>query len=212
MPRIVSLIASATEIVCALGLEDQFHPSYTRMVPAHHVVRIELVGCPDPNPTYARFFAPERNALPAGVEDIGTRYVSATQRELARWLAASRRFRTAAFASLEHITGARALLWELGQQLVPDFAGQAKEDAKRELQLVERALRDVELGGGKRPTAGLRALVDRQRVVGLADHVDTPTASRSVSTARSSTSSSRSMSARVRRSVIATSRPSACSG
>jgi tetratricopeptide (TPR) repeat protein len=34
------------------------------------------------------------------------------------------------------------LLWELGQQLVPDFAGQAKEDAKREWQLVERALRD----------------------------------------------------------------------
>jgi asparagine synthase (glutamine-hydrolysing) len=39
--------------LAALGLENQFHPSYTRMVPAHHVVRIELVGCPDPNPTYA---------------------------------------------------------------------------------------------------------------------------------------------------------------
>src|SRR5262245_19392831 len=26
-----------------LGLDDQFHPSYSRMVPAHHVVRIELV-------------------------------------------------------------------------------------------------------------------------------------------------------------------------
>src|SRR5437762_6580535 len=26
------------------GLESQFHPSYTRMVPAHHVVEIQLVG------------------------------------------------------------------------------------------------------------------------------------------------------------------------
>ncbi len=41
-----------------LGLDGQFHPSYTRMVPAHHVVRIELVGCPDPNPIYDRFFSP----------------------------------------------------------------------------------------------------------------------------------------------------------
>ena len=32
------------------GLEEQFHPSYTRMVPAHHVVEIELIGCPDPDP------------------------------------------------------------------------------------------------------------------------------------------------------------------
>src|SRR5512142_2785726 len=27
------------------GLHEQFHPSYTRMVPAHHVVEIQLVGC-----------------------------------------------------------------------------------------------------------------------------------------------------------------------
>src|SRR5688572_2043017 len=29
------------------GLEGQFHPSYTRMVPAHYIVEIALVGCPD---------------------------------------------------------------------------------------------------------------------------------------------------------------------
>src|SRR5262245_10653340 len=39
-----------------LGLADQLHPSYTRMVPAHHVLKIELVGCPDPSPTCDRFF------------------------------------------------------------------------------------------------------------------------------------------------------------
>src|SRR5437868_1935896 len=36
----------------AEGLAGQFHPSYTRMVPAHHVVEIHLVGCPDPDPIY----------------------------------------------------------------------------------------------------------------------------------------------------------------
>src|SRR5256885_6344732 len=46
----------------AEGLDNQFHPSYTRMVPAHHVVEIQLVGCPDPDPTSTRHFTPVRNA------------------------------------------------------------------------------------------------------------------------------------------------------
>src|SRR5690606_22983051 len=37
------------------GLADQFHPSYTRMVPAHYIVQLALVGCPDPNPQHTRF-------------------------------------------------------------------------------------------------------------------------------------------------------------
>ena len=47
------------------GLADQFHPTYTRMVPAHYITEIALVGCPDPNPTYSRFFTPARGTLPA---------------------------------------------------------------------------------------------------------------------------------------------------
>lgn len=69
-----------------LGLADQFHPSYTRMVPAHHVVRIELVGCPDPSPTAVRFFDPPRNALAPDVDAIGARYIATVYREVARWL------------------------------------------------------------------------------------------------------------------------------
>jgi len=69
-----------------LGLQDQFHPSYTRMVPAHYVVRIELVGCPDPNPTADRFFTPARNALPTDIAEIGQRYIGAAYREIVRWL------------------------------------------------------------------------------------------------------------------------------
>src|ERR1043165_8812886 len=46
------------------GWADQFHPSYTRMVPAHHVTTLRLVGCPDPNPVHRRFFDPQRGGLP----------------------------------------------------------------------------------------------------------------------------------------------------
>ena len=57
------------------GLEDQFHPSYTRMVPAHYVVEIALVGCPDPNPINTRFFTPKRNALSTDLDEIGHHYI-----------------------------------------------------------------------------------------------------------------------------------------
>jgi asparagine synthase (glutamine-hydrolysing) len=70
----------------AEGFGDQFHPSYTRMVPAHYIITIELVGCPDPNPTYARYFEPKRNALPTDVQEIGRRYVAALYDETVRWL------------------------------------------------------------------------------------------------------------------------------
>jgi asparagine synthase (glutamine-hydrolysing) len=68
------------------GLADQFHPSYTRMIPAHHVVELSLVGCPDPDPTYTRFFTPERNAQPASLDLIGERYIGALAGEISKWL------------------------------------------------------------------------------------------------------------------------------
>ncbi len=78
----------------AEGLAGQFHPSYTRMVPAHHVVEIQLVGCPDPDPIYTRFFTPERDALPADLDEIGRRYVGAASLEVAQ-VAEARRARDA---------------------------------------------------------------------------------------------------------------------
>ena len=57
------------------GLADQFHPSYTRMVPAHYVVEIALIGCPDPNPMNTRFFTPVRNEHGTDLDDIGRRYI-----------------------------------------------------------------------------------------------------------------------------------------
>jgi asparagine synthase (glutamine-hydrolysing) len=68
------------------GLADQFHPSYTRMVPAHYVVEIQLLGCPDPDPTYTRFFTPERNVLPTDLDHIGERYINALAGAIAKWL------------------------------------------------------------------------------------------------------------------------------
>ena len=69
------------------GWAGQFHPSYTRMVPAHHVTTLRLIGCPDPNPVHRRFFDPPRGTLPADPDVIGRRYIEAVYEELRRWLA-----------------------------------------------------------------------------------------------------------------------------
>jgi asparagine synthase (glutamine-hydrolysing) len=68
------------------GLEGQFHPSYTRMVPAHYVVEIQLIGCPDPDPTYTRFFSPQANSLSTDLDEIGRAYISALAEEISQWL------------------------------------------------------------------------------------------------------------------------------
>ena len=69
----------------AHGLADQFQPHYTRMVPAHHVITIELLGCPDPDPVCVRFLHP-RGELPADPARIGEAYIGAVAAETARWL------------------------------------------------------------------------------------------------------------------------------
>jgi asparagine synthase (glutamine-hydrolysing) len=69
------------------GLDDQFHPSYTRMAPAHYVTSIELLGCPDPSPVYQRFFSPERNSFKNhDIETIGRNYVGVLYQEIVKWL------------------------------------------------------------------------------------------------------------------------------
>lgn len=79
-------IDAIREFLVNEGLAGQFHPSYTRMVPAHHIVEIALVGCPDPNPTYHRYFTPQRNRLPADLDTIGAAYVGALAEECRKWL------------------------------------------------------------------------------------------------------------------------------
>jgi asparagine synthase (glutamine-hydrolysing) len=68
------------------GLAGQFHPSYTRMVPAHYIIELQLVGCPDPSPSKTRFFTPERNQLSTDLDEIGQAYMGAVTQEIDRWL------------------------------------------------------------------------------------------------------------------------------
>lgn len=86
----VLIVAPRIDAICnwmkSEGLEGQFHPSYTRMVPAHHVVEIQLIGCPDPDPIYTRFFTPVSGSLSTDLEEIGKAYVSALAEEIAQWL------------------------------------------------------------------------------------------------------------------------------
>lgn len=69
------------------GYGHQFHPSYTRMVPAHHVTALRLIGCPDPNPEQRRFFAPPRATMSTDLDAIGDAYVAALHEEVTAWLA-----------------------------------------------------------------------------------------------------------------------------
>jgi asparagine synthase (glutamine-hydrolysing) len=68
------------------GLEGQFHPSYTRMVPAHYIVEIQLIGCPDPDPVYTRFFTPVSGVLSTDLDEIGKAYIGALVEEIFAWL------------------------------------------------------------------------------------------------------------------------------
>ena len=70
----------------AEGLDGQCHPSYTRIVPAHYIVELQLIGCPDPDPTYTRYFTPQRNSLSPDLDDIGRRYIGALADEIAKCL------------------------------------------------------------------------------------------------------------------------------
>lgn len=74
------------EFLTSEGLDGQFHPSYTRMVPAHHITELKLIGCPDPNPVNTRFFAPERNRLSTDLDEIGAAYIGAAANEINKWL------------------------------------------------------------------------------------------------------------------------------
>ena len=65
----------------------QFDPAYTRMIPAHYIVELDQVGCPDPVPRYHRFFEP---AIAHGSEDLdeaGAAYIAAASAAVKQWVA-----------------------------------------------------------------------------------------------------------------------------
>jgi asparagine synthase (glutamine-hydrolysing) len=83
---VASRIDEIHQWLCKEGLGAQFHPSYTRMVPAHHLVEIQLIGCPDPDPVYTRFFTPQMGTLPTDLDVIGRQYIGALAEEVGQWL------------------------------------------------------------------------------------------------------------------------------
>ena len=65
----------------------QFDPAYTRMVPAHYVVELDQVGCPDPSPRNHRFFNPPIAQGQADITEAGSTYITAAYRVVRDWLA-----------------------------------------------------------------------------------------------------------------------------
>ena len=66
----------------------QFDPAYTRMVPAHYLIEIDQIGCPDPAPRYHRFFNPEIGTGSADIAEAGAQYVGAAYESLKNWIEA----------------------------------------------------------------------------------------------------------------------------
>jgi len=64
----------------------QFDPLYTRMIPAHYLVEIDQIGCPDPSPRYTRFFTPSVGVGSADIDAAGATYVDAAYTALTRWM------------------------------------------------------------------------------------------------------------------------------
>ena len=80
-------IDSLYQWCCSQKIGWQFDPLYTRMIPAHHVVEIDQVGCPDPNPRFHRFFSPPIAQGPGDIEELGAAYVRAAYQAARDWVA-----------------------------------------------------------------------------------------------------------------------------
>jgi asparagine synthase (glutamine-hydrolysing) len=56
------------------------------MAPAHHVVELDQVGCPDPAPRYQRFFHPPDGQGSADLDRAGADYIGAAYAAVQRWV------------------------------------------------------------------------------------------------------------------------------
>jgi asparagine synthase (glutamine-hydrolysing) len=99
----------------------QFDPMYTRMVPAHYLLEIDQIGCPDPAPRCTRFFNPPIAQGGEDIESLGEGYVRAAYNSLKVWLATVPQNEPIAIAfsggidSASVLLMARAALRELGE-------------------------------------------------------------------------------------------------
>lgn len=135
--------------------QEEGDPQLVSEVPAQRVreiaaerQRLALGALPEPPPhgfvgrsremlRAERLVARERHAVLRGQGGEGK---TALAVELARWLVATRRFRRAAFVSLERHGDAHSLVFALGEQLVPNYPAASGGDPERGEKLLARAL------------------------------------------------------------------------
>jgi asparagine synthase (glutamine-hydrolysing) len=152
----------------------QFDPLYTRMVPAHHLVEVEQIGCPDPNPVYTRFFEPEVARGPADVHELGAHYARATVAALRTWLASVQTGSRIGLAFSGGIDSTAVLL----------LARRALEDLGRDPESLLAVTLD--LGGGEdaaqaeRVVSALGLRAQWERIVPRSTELDLPAAIRAI--------------------------------
>ncbi|HEX5110724.1 MAG TPA: asparagine synthase-related protein [Vicinamibacterales bacterium] len=71
---------------CEQRIAWQFDPAYTRMVPAHYLVELDQVGCPDPAPRYERFFRPAIGHGTSDLQEAGAGYIAAAADAVREWI------------------------------------------------------------------------------------------------------------------------------
>jgi asparagine synthase (glutamine-hydrolysing) len=103
------------------GIGWQFDPAYTRMVPAHYLVEVDQVGCPDPTPRYHRFFNPPIGTGSGETEEAGAQYIDAAYRAVKTWLSSIPNDEPIAVAFSGGVDSASVLL--LARQALQDLGG-----------------------------------------------------------------------------------------
>jgi asparagine synthase (glutamine-hydrolysing) len=152
----------------------QFDPLYTRMVPAHHLVEVEQVGCPDPNPVYRRFFEPEVARGPADLGELGADYAAAALGGLRTWLSSVPEASRIALAYSGGIDSTAVLL----------LARRALEDLGRDPKILLAVTLD--LGDGEdarqaeRSVSALGLRAQWERIVPRTPELDLPEAIRAI--------------------------------
>jgi asparagine synthase (glutamine-hydrolysing) len=139
----------------------QFDPAYTRMVPAHYVVEIDQVGCPDPVPRYHRFFEPAVGHGSADVSIAGAAYIAAARVATRQWLSTVPEGEPIGVAFSGGVDSTAVLL----------LARRACEDLGRDPSLV-RAF-TLDLGGGA-DAAQAQAVVEALGVADTWERVTAP--------------------------------------
>ena len=124
----------------------QFDPAYTRMIPAHYLVELDQVGCPDPAPRYHRFFDPLIAQGASDLDEAGAAYIGAAYRAIEQWMT---RVPAGAMIAVAFSGGVDSMATFL-------LARRAAEALGRDPQQV-RAF-TLDLGGGADPVQAERAV------------------------------------------------------